>query len=115
MIDENVMRDLQQLQKEADPQLLEVLIGMYFRTTPERIERIESAIRAKDGMAVAGLAHDLKSSSANLGVKLMRDLCFDVEEAVKRQEWSRLAELRAQLATTFLAAKKELERFLPSP
>lgn len=112
VIDAAVIRELRLLQDEADPDLLLVLIGMYLDTTPRRLDRLAQAILARDSLKVANVAHDLKSSSANLGVVELRDLCFKVEASAKAGDWEALEEHREKLSAQYQAAKKELEKIL---
>ena len=68
------------------PDLLKRMIRLYDEHTPRLILEGRAAIDAQDAQRLAVAAHELKSSSANLGAQRLSRLCRDCEHAAKRGE-----------------------------
>jgi two-component system sensor histidine kinase/response regulator len=66
------------------PDLLARMIRLYDEHTPRLIVEGRAAIDAGDCQRIAVAAHELKSSSANLGAQRLARLCKDCEHAARR-------------------------------
>lgn len=75
---------LKKLQEDAEPQLLQDLIGLFFKTTPERLKLIEEAIDKQDLHQLSMAAHSLKSSALNLGLTELGEACSKLEVLGKK-------------------------------
>jgi CheY-like chemotaxis protein/HPt (histidine-containing phosphotransfer) domain-containing protein len=94
------------------PDLLQRMIGLYDTHAPRLLEKVRIALDINDSEGAAVAAHELKSSSANLGAQRLAKLCKECELAARnnnldivRKLWSSSAEeYRA-----FRAALSELD------
>jgi HPt (histidine-containing phosphotransfer) domain-containing protein len=68
------------------PDLLKRMIRLYDEHTPRLIQEGRAAIDAQDAQRLSVAAHELKSSSANLGAQRLTRLCRECEHAAKRGE-----------------------------
>jgi HPt (histidine-containing phosphotransfer) domain-containing protein len=65
----------------ATPVLIEHLVEIFLRDTPERIAAIESAVQAGDAAALQDAAHALRGSSTLLGgAGEIAELCAALEK-----------------------------------
>ncbi|MGE3262973.1 MAG: Hpt domain-containing protein [Bacteriovoracia bacterium] len=83
---------------------------VYLQQAPAKVNEMENALAARDFAALNGLAHQLKSASANLGALGLTDLFIRVEEAAKLKDLENLLAVFPELKATFAAVKTELER-----
>jgi CheY-like chemotaxis protein len=79
-LDLRALERIRQMNIEGEADFLEELVKIFRDTSPERIERMRSAIENRDGRALAREAHYLKSSSANLGAMQLSSICQKLDE-----------------------------------
>ena len=53
------------------------------RDTARRLEELQEAVRRADAPAVAQVAHAIKGSAANLGARIMVQICVSIEASAK--------------------------------
>jgi CheY-like chemotaxis protein len=87
------MRAIQALKK---PDLLPRLINIYLQRAPQLISAGNAAMLNSDLTALSTAAHELKSSSANLGGERLARVCKECEQAA-RQNDAAIARSRWQL------------------
>ncbi|HXX63642.1 MAG TPA: response regulator, partial [Bacteroidota bacterium] len=115
LIDENVLRELQDLGGEDDPDLVCQIIRLFIVEAPQRMELIRSGLCAGDLKSVRETAHQLKGASRQLGLRVLAALCQRLEDCEKTPDRSGnenvLAELHAQFEKTkeILSAKYSLK------
>ncbi|HYW03277.1 MAG TPA: Hpt domain-containing protein [Gammaproteobacteria bacterium] len=63
--------------------LLGRLVAVYRRDASKLLEELQAAAAAADAGRLARWAHDLKSASANLGVRRVSRLAADLERAAR--------------------------------
>lgn len=78
-IDVEVIEQMRKLQKPGKPDFLNSLIDLYFETSKEEIELMKKALKDRDPVKLAEVAHSLKSSSANLGANHLAALFLQLE------------------------------------
>ncbi len=81
------LADLDQLREITDADgvsLLTKAIDLYLKTAPETAEKLMQALEDGKPDLVAGMAHTLKSSSANLGAKALAKTCLAMEQAGRK-------------------------------
>ncbi|MBC7465396.1 MAG: Hpt domain-containing protein [Bdellovibrio sp.] len=71
-----------QLGKDLDEDVLSEMLYTYFQTTEETIQNFKAHFANKDFKSIAHLAHKLKSSSGQLGLQKLHQLCTDLENFV---------------------------------
>lgn len=96
------------------PGLLQRMIRLYEEHTPRLILEGRAAIEAQDCKRIAVAAHELKSSSANLGGHRVAQLCKECESAARAGDLGTAAKLWPQIADEYdtlraaLAAMQEM-------
>ena len=79
-IDQSVLDIIRDMEDEDDPDMLAEIIGLYLDKAPELLQTMQAAIAHKDAESLRVAAHTLKSSSANVGARVLSDLCRELEE-----------------------------------
>jgi HPt (histidine-containing phosphotransfer) domain-containing protein len=79
-IDQSVLDVIRDMEDEDDPDMLAEIIGLYLDRAPELLQSLQGAIANKDAEPLRVAAHTLKSSSANVGARVLADLCRELEE-----------------------------------
>jgi HPt (histidine-containing phosphotransfer) domain-containing protein len=64
---------------EGEPDILVELGGLFMEKAPLRIKAIKDALVKADAEALYKEAHNLKSSSANLGAMQRSEICKELE------------------------------------
>ena len=77
--------------RESNPELWSRLVAAYLTAAVEKRDLLTTAMADRDYGAVGMAAHTLKSSSANLGVMRLSELCRDLENAANREDADSLA------------------------
>jgi len=95
------------------PDLLPRMIRLYDEHTPRLILEGRAGIDAEDCQRIAVAAHELKSSSANLGAQRLARLCKECEHAARRGELVVAREAWLQAAEEYQGFRAALAR-LPS-
>jgi signal transduction histidine kinase/CheY-like chemotaxis protein len=80
-IDQSVLDIIRDMEDEDDPHMLAEIIGLYLGKASELLQALQTAVANKDAEALRIAAHTLKSSSANVGARMLADLCRELEEA----------------------------------
>jgi signal transduction histidine kinase/DNA-binding response OmpR family regulator len=88
---------------EADPACERELLGLFVEQTRERLEHLDSAIRASNAERVSELAHGLKGASGNVEARRL-------EHLARRLESQSLAGELDAFPETFRRLKEEWER-----
>ncbi|MDM7913098.1 MAG: response regulator, partial [Methanotrichaceae archaeon] len=78
-IDQQALAELRKLQMEGEPDIVQELGSMFLERAPARISAMKEALARGDAGALKREAHNLKSSSANLGALRLSGLCKDLE------------------------------------
>jgi HPt (histidine-containing phosphotransfer) domain-containing protein len=68
------------MEDEDDPDMLAEIVGLYLGRAPELLQAMQEAVANKDAEPLRIAAHTLKSSSANVGARVLADLCRELEE-----------------------------------
>ncbi len=79
-IDQAVLDVIRDMEDEDDPDMLAEIIGLYLNQAPELLQAQQTAIVNEDAESLRIAAHTLKSSSANVGARVLADLCRELEE-----------------------------------
>ena len=79
-IDQSMLDIIRDMEDEDDPNMLADIIGLYLDMAPELLQAMQTAIAHKEAEPLRVAAHTLKSSSANVGARMLSDLCRELEE-----------------------------------
>ena len=83
---------------------IDEIIRVYLFETEDLLKRIAVFVKEQRSDAVAGLAHELKASSASIGAKSMARLSLYLEQSAGQQDWP-----EADVSLT--ALKRSFEQF----
>lgn len=78
-LDQNQLHSLRELDQPGQPSLIRQLVEMFFQSFPERMEKMEAALEKNDLDNAKKQAHQLKSSSGNLGAMKLFWLFQNIE------------------------------------
>ena len=102
--------DISQLEEMLGPEETSEILTLFITSTEELLERINKAMENKDGRALKEAAHELKGACSSVGAKGMAQLCFDLEQAGKNNEWDNAPRIQSGLNQTFESARNWIER-----
>ncbi len=78
-IDRAVIEAITSLTPQGSAEILRSVITLYLDGSPKLLEGVRGAIEGKDPAALNRAAHSLKSSSGNLGAKVLAAICSELE------------------------------------
>ncbi len=92
---------------------VEEVVQSYIADSPGNVEKIREALRGGTMEKVGACAHELKSTSASLGVNSVKKLCQSIELAARDSDIDRINETLEQLPDALDRAIKALREFKP--
>ncbi len=107
VLDASLLNAFEELQEPGEADLIVELIDLYLEDAPRRIAALTKAASNSDWSEVKRAAHNLKGSSANLGVQLVSEVCAELE-AFDNNLSTRDMALPAQLQLEFARAEQAL-------
>ncbi|HHB76693.1 MAG TPA: response regulator [Desulfobulbus sp.] len=112
VIDERVLDNYRRIQQPGQPDVIERLVGVYLKSSPEILRTITSAALKGDMEQLWQSAHSLKSSSANLGAANLAGLCETVEEMGRNKQGDNVTEMIEKIETEYARVSNELRRII---
>ena len=97
VLDRQVLDELGVLRTNGKPELLARTINLYLVESPKLIHKLRQAASASDAPEMVRSAHSLKSSSANVGAKVLSQYCADVEVAARRADTAEAVRIVAKI------------------
>ncbi len=97
---------IEQLRKNVGS--LDVVIRVFLRSLPNRLEQLGQAIERQDARAVRRVAHTLKGSSSQFGAAKLEELCQQAEDMGKKEDLQQIVPLFTRIRN----AAREVEEFL---
>jgi HPt (histidine-containing phosphotransfer) domain-containing protein len=110
-LDEATVRSLLELE-ESEPGLLRELVETFRTDSPPRLDAIVEAARRGDGHDLMRAAHGLKSSAANMGARILAELCSDLETRGRGGALDGSVELAERAVDAYSSAADALDRFV---
>lgn len=111
-LDDTVLETIRQMQSDAEPELLAQVIKAYFNDSDAILASLEVAQEKRDIDTLRINAHTLKSSSANLGAKLLSEIAGNLEvncaENTPEANSTLVCKIQTEYAKTKIALEKEL-------
>ena len=118
VLDRQVLDQLGKVRTNGKSELLARVINLYLAESPKLLQRIKQAARAGDAREIASAAHSLKSSSANVGAKVLSRYCEDIETSARRADTDEarkiLANIEAEHGCVQSALAAEFEALVAS-
>ncbi len=114
VIDQKVWDNITALQKEGAPDMLGQVISLYLEHSSKQLRVLHEAINTGDALAVQRAAHSLKSSSANLGAKMLSLFFKEVESLARCNSIDNAVKLISKIEKEYRevesALRTEMER-----
>ena len=98
VLDRQVLDQLSKLLK-SKPEVFARVINLYLAESPKLVQKLKQAASANDAPEIARAAHSLKSSSANIGAKLLSRYCGDIEASARRADTGEACKIVAKIET----------------
>ncbi|MFK8080401.1 MAG: Hpt domain-containing protein [Granulosicoccus sp.] len=111
-IDPHALELISSLQRPGKPDLLMRVIGVFKSESPKSIASMQQGMEAGDLAAVRNAAHTLKSSSAYVGASVFSDLCRDLENAARENNYTACVVLAYELEDLFDDCCRELDAYV---
>lgn len=112
IIDQAVLAAIRALQRPNRPDIVARVVSQYIERSQEMIKRIRRAILLKDTAELFAAAHQLTSSSAQLGAVALTAACRELERMGVSRELDRADEILSNLERHYAAARAAFEREL---
>jgi PAS domain S-box-containing protein len=93
----------------GDEELLKDMAENFINMAKDNIEKTKEAMEKQDLALAASLVHALKSMSANLGGKTLRQIAEDAEIAAKKDDAKTVENILPELESEYLKLKAELK------
>lgn len=100
--------NIRALQRPGRPDILRRVIMRYLESTPELLQSLREAIQRNDPQAMYMAAHNLKSSSANLGALELAELSRQLETLGRQHSTEGVTELLASVEAEYTFVESEL-------
>jgi signal transduction histidine kinase/DNA-binding response OmpR family regulator len=108
-IDVEVLSRLRELEADV-PGIVAEVLTTFVRDTPDRMERLITAINSADASAADAAAHSLKGSAGAVGAVRLAELCADIERCSRKGALSECAPSVASLSDEFDRVREILQR-----
>ena len=103
---------LQRLLSVGGRDLLEKMVALFLRNTPERLSLLRTGAEGRDWASVERAAHSMKSSAAHLGLRDLQARAETAEDLARNDQGPEITPLLSGLDQAFAAAREELPRIL---
>ena len=108
-----VFNDLALIEKQGcAPNFVQQLIRLYLTSAPLHLEKLKISLEKKDIESIIIEIHTLKSSSANLGIQRIRDLCIQFEETIPSLDYLAFLSLLKAIEQEYIPTELELKAVL---
>ena len=111
-LDRTAIAILSEMAMDGAPDLVPTVIAIFLDTTPAILDTLEQSARSGDLRALQRASHDLKSSSATLGARLMSVRCARLEAIGRSGLASETKEAVAGIIAEFHAVRPMLAALL---
>jgi PAS domain S-box-containing protein len=97
VLDRQILEQLGRVRTNGKPELLARVINLYRVESPKIVQKMKQAARSGDAPAIAAAAHSLKSSSANVGARVLSRYCEELEASARRADTEEARKILAKL------------------
>lgn len=108
VLDARVLEEIKELSRDGEPSVLTDVLQLFLDTSPELIEGLASGLESRDHQTLESNAHTLKSSSANIGARLLSDTCRSLQDAACQRETDQYVALVAGIQVQYNLAVDEI-------
>lgn len=110
VIDESVLKRIRQLEEKSGKQIFSELIHIFTQDSKSAMEQMRSFWAHENYEAMSKVAHNLKSSAANLGALRLRELAERIERAKNDSHEDQIALLLESLEKELKLVLEDLSR-----
>ncbi len=103
------IRVFERMKKEIRASGMNWLVDLYIQEVPNYLTNIRQALAQNDKEAVYLAAHKFKGGSANLGAKLIVNLCKQIEDTTRNGSFTELHEQFSLLEEAVQKTTTELQ------
>jgi PAS domain S-box-containing protein len=104
ILDPSALAAIRVLQRPGHPDILTRIVSQYLEMSPAMVDRIRRAVLSQDAVELRASAHQLKSSSAQLGASALAADCRELEMMGADQELTRAGDVLSRLEQRYAAA-----------
>jgi CheY-like chemotaxis protein/HPt (histidine-containing phosphotransfer) domain-containing protein len=112
-VDFRVLDDLRAMQGTGDPEFLSRLIQTFLQQSDPLMESMRSAVTQNDSEALRHAAHKLKGGCVVLGVKMLGNMCYELEVQARTGNLQgaddKVAQMEVEYERVKVALKTELQ------
>ena len=109
-LDEAVLEGIRALDRTRGDGIVARVVSAYLATAPGQFDEIGSCLESGDVEGLRFVAHALKSSSGNVGARVLRDLARGLEEAARAGELGRAKDLAGRLGEEWSRVRDALAK-----
>ncbi len=88
---------LEEIMEDDFPQLIEVFIV----DSDPRVKQLEQALEKSDCNELRAISHSFKGASGNISALPLADLCFQLEEIVRKEDIDGVSELITRISDEY--------------
>ena len=111
-IDHTVLNNIRKLQRPDRPDIFVHLIGVFLDSSDNLIANIREAVHAGDPEALWQSSHSMKSSSGQIGVVRLAEICLKMEKIGRKNNMENAGKFLKELEDEYFLVEKELRQVL---
>jgi HPt (histidine-containing phosphotransfer) domain-containing protein len=112
-IDHQVLDALRQLQREGKPDIVQQVIGLFFKGAAALLKDLENGVANGDAALLYRASHALKSASANVGAMMLSSRCKELEGLARSGAGPDAARIVKTICEDYRAVEASLSQRLP--
>lgn len=101
VLDQGALDAIREMESPTMPDVLEQIVEVYLEHAQNQVNTLAEAVETSDIETQNRIAHNLKSSSANLGAHDLAALCQTLETATQHGPSDRAGDLSVKIIDTF--------------
>ncbi|KYG70449.1 histidine kinase [Bdellovibrio bacteriovorus] len=110
IVDPRAMERLRQISETQAPLLMSQIREEWFKEAPESLQKMKTVIEQSEWSEASKIAHHLKSTCANAGLRRMTQFCSKIEEDIAQNKFDEVMYLFLQLRSEYKLACLHLGR-----
>lgn len=112
ILDPAVVDSLRQLTPPGEPDVLIEVLTLFLDEAPKRMEKLRDAWQERNAYEMQRAAHSLKGSAGNIGARRMYEICKQLDERGKANDFTGAKHLIEVLAGEFHNVETEIRLLL---
>lgn len=108
LIEPKILENLLEVEKDKHKGFILELLNIYVNHTEEKIAELRSAINEKNLTAIQETAHNMKGSSANIGLSKLFELFESLETNSINEDWIKIQSIFKDINLEFTETKEKI-------